>query len=103
MFIQQNFLSISKPYVFSLNETNRNEWKMFPILILLSLLIAECSPGRFGKNCEQNCSDNCEGDLKLCNGTTGECVAGCRPGYDGLKCGMGKGHVKVNIFRIGID
>ncbi|XP_056003602.1 multiple epidermal growth factor-like domains protein 10 [Ostrea edulis] len=47
----------------------------------------KCFPCKFGKKCEQNCSDNCEDDLKTCNRTTGECTAGCRPGYDGLRCG----------------
>lgn len=58
--------------------------------ILFSPLISECSPEKFGKNCEQNCSYNCDDDPIICNGTTGECMGGCRPGWKGLQCDIGK-------------
>jgi hypothetical protein len=59
-------------------------------MFFLYSLISGCSLGSFGKNCVHNCSDNCGDVPMVCNGRTGECTGGCRPGWEGLQCNIGK-------------
>ncbi|XP_061170859.1 multiple epidermal growth factor-like domains protein 10 [Saccostrea echinata] len=41
-------------------------------------------PGYYGQNCNQTCSENCQG--KQCDAVTGNCVNGCTPGYQRPHC-----------------
>ncbi|XP_048256440.1 receptor-type tyrosine-protein phosphatase alpha-like isoform X2 [Haliotis rufescens] len=46
-----------------------------------------CTLGNYGRNCYQTCSDrNCKGDNSSCDSATGQCVGGCRTGWNGTDC-----------------
>ncbi|XP_071086250.1 multiple epidermal growth factor-like domains protein 11 isoform X1 [Haliotis cracherodii] len=63
------------------------------LLIAVVLFVADadqCQWGKFGQNCERNCSCNCalvkNNTAKHCNKTSGECSEGCLPGWCGTDC-----------------
>ena len=51
-------------------------------------MILECSEGRYGLNCEGNCTNrHCVSPPLNCDATTGECGPdGCQPGWEGADC-----------------
>ncbi|XP_071085716.1 protein draper-like [Haliotis cracherodii] len=63
------------------------------LLIAVVLFVADadqCQWGKFGQNCERNCSCNCalvkNNTAKHCNKISGECSEGCLPGWYGTDC-----------------
>jgi hypothetical protein len=56
-------------------------WKAIASFIL-SLI--ECMLGKFGQGCEENCPLNCYDNE--CDYINGNCVEGCKPGFQGNKC-----------------
>lgn len=44
------------------------------------LLLKECFSGLYGRDCLQNCSENCN-KSKTCDGKTGDCLGGCTEGW----------------------
>lgn len=54
-----------------------------------------CNEGRYGKNCTQNCSKNCHGDV--CNHVDGSCS--CKHGWEGSDCSKGN-YIKLVYFII---
>lgn len=51
----------------------------------------ECPFGKYGLSCKHNCSAACKSAYN-CNITTGECVGGCQPGWEGLKCDQSRNY-----------
>lgn len=49
---------------------------------------AECENGKYGLNCENNCS-HCQQDTQ-CHNVNGWCLQGCSPGYIGPFCNLCK-------------
>ncbi|XP_071117066.1 receptor-type tyrosine-protein phosphatase epsilon-like [Haliotis cracherodii] len=46
-----------------------------------------CALENYGRNCYQTCSDrNCKGDNSSCDSATGQCVGGCKTGWNGTDC-----------------
>jgi len=43
------------------------------------MFISDCSPGKYGNDCKQNCSSNCLDNE--CDQYTGICTRGCSPGF----------------------
>lgn len=48
-------------------------------------MLTECNPGRYGRNCMYQCSENCN-VTRICNRFTGECEGGCKAGWTGTIC-----------------
>lgn len=46
-----------------------------------------CPIGRYGSNCQEECSFNC-GVPYRCNLETGQCQGGCQVGWKGVKCDL---------------
>ena len=66
------------------------------------LSFLECSIGQYGYNCAEKCSSTCA-DSGSCDKITGRCVGGCRAGWSGDMCDIGKALVhrdsrEVNKF-----
>ena len=51
-------------------------------------ILAACPSGRYGYNCQENCSSNC-GVLERCDRVTGQCEGGCQLGWKGTTCDTG--------------
>lgn len=64
-------------------------------------MIIECSPGRYGYNCNQACdgclSDSCDKEHGVCANTSG-----CKPGWQigQPKCDIGIGTIFFFIFNL---
>lgn len=59
-------------------------------------IIADCDPGRFGKNCMQRCSVNCN-VTSICDRFTGRCDGGCKLGWKGDTCDQSKRYKYLSI------
>ncbi|KAK3781850.1 hypothetical protein RRG08_056780, partial [Elysia crispata] len=46
----------------------------------------QCPSGKFGENCQNNCSTHCAGNKNGCSHIDGSCSSGCDPGYKGKMC-----------------
>ena len=59
----------------------------FYLKFTINYYFVECDNGTFGANCASRCycADNV-----ACNKTTGQCPAGCAPGYMEESCHSGK-------------
>lgn len=53
---------------------------------LIYLCYIACPYGLFGQNCTGKCNDTCTG----CNNINGLCDRGCRPGWKGDYCDIGR-------------
>lgn len=53
------------------------------------LFLAACPSGRFGIECLNGCDTYCSGN-ESCDPVIGVCIEGCKQGYSGLMCGLGK-------------
>lgn len=67
-------------------------------------LTLECTFGKYGVNCMETCSVNCNVSIS-CNRTTGVCIGGCQPGWIGLHCDQSKTrsvcvNLKLTFFYI---
>lgn len=51
----------------------------------------DCPNGQFGKDCMNSCSENCI-ETSRCDRFTGQCEGGCKPGWTGTTCVIGKYH-----------
>lgn len=51
-------------------------------------IFIECSEGRYGVNCSQECSGQCKDNI-ICEHVTGQCVKGCDVGWTGATCDKG--------------
>ena len=49
----------------------------------------ECPNGKYGHNCEENCSMHCT-IPGSCNRLTGHCIGGCQTGWKNAQCDQGK-------------
>lgn len=59
----------------------------------------ECPGGRYGHNCQRDCSKHCM--IKgYCNKVTGDCENGCRTGWKNSKCDLGNVNSYLNYFFI---
>jgi len=64
--------------------------QFLPVIILFSVLFLgwlACSQGRYGNNCSETCSNNCQ--YQNCSLVSGKCQYGCEPGWIGDKCKQG--------------
>lgn len=52
------------------------------------IYLTECSEGRYGVNCSQECSGHCKDNI-ICEHVTGQCVKGCNAGWKGSPCDKG--------------
>ncbi|CAL1544216.1 unnamed protein product [Lymnaea stagnalis] len=51
--------------------------------------VEECSNYTYGEGCKIICSHNCNSNFtgpRVCDSVNGQCLNGCRSGYDGLDC-----------------
>lgn len=53
------------------------------------LFLAACPSGRFGIECLNRCDTYYSGN-ESCDPVIGVCIEGCKQGYSGLMCGLGK-------------
>ncbi|XP_026282383.2 tenascin-like [Frankliniella occidentalis] len=53
-----------------------------------------CGPGLYGPGCTLSCGQ-CDPDRTQCDPYTGQCPAGCRPGYHGPSCQRALTHLTV--------
>jgi hypothetical protein len=58
------------------------------VCMYVCLSVSECPDGYYGMNCELSC--NCLSDSEACSKSTGSCVSGCKAGYGGDGCQIGK-------------
>lgn len=58
------------------------------------LNLLECPIGYYGRNCLQQCSENCYVTSR-CDRVTGQCDRGCKPGWRTITCDKSK---NVGIF-----
>ena len=49
----------------------------------------ECPNGKYGHNCEENCSINCMFPGN-CDNVAGHCIGGCKAGWKNTQCDQGK-------------
>lgn len=54
------------------------------VLVIKILYFTACALGRYGQNCSEGCSANCLNPQ--CNHETGECIDGCKDGWQGFNC-----------------
>ena len=59
----------------------------------------ECPGGRYGHNCQRDCSKHCmiKGN---CKKVTGDCENGCQTGWKNSKCDLGNVNSYLNFFFI---
>lgn len=53
------------------------------------MIFTACPSGSFGLGCSYKCNAYCMGN-ESCDPVTGICYNGCKEGWSGLKCGVGK-------------
>lgn len=69
-------------------------------LICINYISAACPSGRFGLDCINRCDTYCSGS-KSCDPVIGICSEGCKQGYSGLMCGLGKvTNYALNLIKI---
>lgn len=72
-------------------------------LICINYISAACPSGRFGLDCINRCDTYCSGS-KSCDPVIGICSEGCKQGYSGLMCGLGKvTNYALNLIKIVIN
>ncbi|XP_046542542.1 putative EGF-like and EMI domain-containing protein 1 isoform X2 [Haliotis rubra] len=65
------------------------EYMLLAVILFVASAL-QCQWGKFGDNCERNCSCHCalvkNSTAKHCRKSTGECSEGCIPGSYGIDC-----------------
>lgn len=61
--------------------------------------ILECIYGYYGKKCKKRCSENCY-VTRQCNGVTGQCNRGCKPGWTTTTCKQSRYFGKLLVVSI---
>ena len=63
----------------------------------LRFVLTACTGNTWGYNCEEQC--NCQDDQETCDHVDGRYPSGCRSGYEGTGCNIGKTELKfINIY-----
>ena len=78
------------PKLYSENVSSYTDinYRTYSFYYLLKIFAA-CPRGRYGYNCQENCSINC-GVPERCDRVTGQCEGGCQVGWKGTTCESGK-------------